>query len=156
MYGADLSEEAKQRLKQYGGTPINEIGELMNQCNIVIATTGVQGLIKKEWVQQGQMILALSNPNPEITPTDALEAGAAYAADGRSVNNVLGFPGIFRGVLNAQANEITHPLLVAAAEAIASCTNLGDLVPYPLDRNVHEQVAEAVERVNLNNIKVNA
>ncbi|MCI2257295.1 NAD(P)-binding domain-containing protein, partial [Domibacillus sp. PGB-M46] len=99
VYGADLSEEAKQRLEQYGGTPVNDLGELMGQCDIVIATTGVQGLIKKEWVQQGQIILALSNPNPEIAPTEALEAGAAYAADGRSVNNVLGFPGIFRGVL---------------------------------------------------------
>jgi malate dehydrogenase (oxaloacetate-decarboxylating) len=62
------------------------------------------------------------------------------------VNNVLGFPGIFRGVLNAQAEKVTHPMLVAAAEAIASCTKPGDLVPQPLDRSVHERVAEAVEK----------
>ncbi|MCI2256918.1 NAD-dependent malic enzyme, partial [Domibacillus sp. PGB-M46] len=72
--------------------------------------------------------------------------GAAYAADGRSVNNVLGFPGIFRGVLNARANDVTHPMLVAAAEAIASCTKPGDLVPHPLDRTVHERVAAVVEQ----------
>ncbi|WNS78402.1 NAD-dependent malic enzyme [Domibacillus sp. DTU_2020_1001157_1_SI_ALB_TIR_016] len=156
VYGADLSEEAKQRLEQYGGTPVNNLGGLMSQCDIVIATTGVQGLIKKEWVQQGQIILALSNPNPEIAPTEALEAGAAYAADGRSVNNVLGFPGIFRGVLNAKANDVTHPMLVAAAEAIASCTKPGDLVPHPLDRTVHERVAAAVEQVSLNSLKVHS
>jgi len=107
-------------------------------------------------VQQGQIILALSNPNPEIAPTEALAAGAAYAADGRSVNNVLGFPGIFRGVLNAEANDVTHPMLVAAAEAIAACTKPGDLVPHPLDRTVHDRVAAAVERVSLQPSKVHS
>lgn len=87
----------------------------MEQSDIVIATTGVPGLIKKEWVQKGQIILALSNPKPEIEQEDALEAGAIYATDGRSVNNVLGFPGIFRGVLNAGVRDITHKMLVAAA-----------------------------------------
>ncbi len=147
VLGADRSPEAKQRLENYGGTPIDQIEELMASCDIVIATTGVQGLIKKEWVRKGQIILALSNPKPEIEAVEALEAGAAYAADGRSVNNVLGFPGIFRGVLNAQANNITHSMLVAAAETIADCTKAGDLVPQPLDRTVHERVAEAVEKV---------
>ncbi|MGP7816590.1 NAD-dependent malic enzyme [Niallia sp. 01092] len=147
VLGTDLSQEAKVRLENYGGTSVDQLEELMERCDIIIATTGVQGLIKKEWVRKGQIILALSNPNPEITSADAIEAGAAYAADGRSVNNVLGFPGIFRGVLNAQANDVTHPMLVAAAEAIASCTQPGDLVPHPLDLNVHEQVAKAVEQV---------
>lgn len=66
----------------------------METCDIVIATTGVPGLIKPAFVRSGQVILALSNPKPEIEPEAALQAGAAYAADGRSVNNVLGFPGI--------------------------------------------------------------
>lgn len=147
VLGADRSQEAKDRLQNYGGTPVDDLEELMSQCDIVIATTGVQGLIKKEWVRKGQIILALSNPKPEIEADAALEAGAAFAADGRSVNNVLGFPGIFRGVLNAQSDKVTHPMLVAAAEAIASCTKAGDLVPQPLDRSVHERVAKAVEKV---------
>ncbi|WP_078410918.1 NAD-dependent malic enzyme [Priestia abyssalis] len=145
VFGADKSPEAKERLKGYGGNPVESLEELMEQSDIVIATTGVPGLIKKEWVRQGQIILALSNPKPEIEPEEALEAGAAYAADGRSVNNVLGFPGIFRGVLNAGARDITHEMLVAAAEAIAAETKPGDLVPHPLDLSVHERVAEAVE-----------
>ncbi|HWO96078.1 MAG TPA: NAD-dependent malic enzyme [Bacillus sp. (in: firmicutes)] len=147
VFGADKSGEAKERLQGYGGHPVDSLEELMEKSDIVIATTGVPGLIKKEWVREGQIILALSNPKPEIEPEEALEAGAAYAADGRSVNNVLGFPGIFRGVLNAGARDITHEMLVAAAQAIAAETKPGDLVPHPLDLSVHERVAEAVERV---------
>jgi malate dehydrogenase (oxaloacetate-decarboxylating) len=147
VYGTDKSEMAMNRLKEYGGQTSSNIEELMETCDIVIATTGVPGLIKKEFVKEGQVILALSNPRPEIEPEVALEAGAAYAADGRSVNNVLGFPGIFRGALNAKSKEVNHEMLVAAAEAIASCTKHGDLVPDPLQPEVHEKVAEEVERV---------
>ncbi|WP_144554987.1 NAD-dependent malic enzyme [Bacillus sp. X1(2014)] len=146
VFGADKSSEAKERLKGYGGNPVESLEELMEKSDIIIATTGVPGLIKKEWVHQGQIILALSNPKPEIEPEEALQAGAAYAADGRSVNNVLGFPGIFRGALNARSAVITHQMLVAAAEAIAAGTKPGDLVPHPLDLKVHEMVADAVER----------
>lgn len=145
ILGADKSAEARNRLEKYGAHSINSLEELMKRSDIVISTTGVPGLIKKEWVRQGQVILALSNPKPEIEIEEALEAGAAYAADGRSVNNVLGFPGIFRGVLNARSSQITNQMLVAAAEAIASCTKPGDLVPDPLDLNVHETVIQAVE-----------
>ncbi|GJJ26311.1 NAD-dependent malic enzyme [Bacillus velezensis] len=144
--GTDKSEDAMNRLAQYGGQPLGSIKDLMDTCDIVISTTGVPGLIKKEDVRKGHVILALSNPKPEIEPEDALQAGAAYAADGRSVNNVLGFPGIFRGALNAKSKKIDHEMLVAAAEAIASCTKHGDLVPQPLDADVHQAVSAAVER----------
>lgn len=144
--GTDKSEDAMNRLAQYGGQPLGSIKELMDTCDIVISTTGVPGLIKKEDVRKGHVILALSNPKPEIEPEEALQAGAAYAADGRSVNNVLGFPGIFRGALNAKSEKIDHEMLVAAAEAIASCTKHGDLVPQPLDADVHQAVSAAVER----------
>ena len=73
----------------------------MSKCDIVIATTGVPNLIKPEMVRKGQIIFALSNPNAEIDPDVALEHGAAFAADGKSVNNVLGFPGIFRGAVDS-------------------------------------------------------
>ena len=62
------------------------------------------GLITPEMVRPGQVILALTNPVPEIEPDVALAAGAAFAADGTSVNNVLGYPGIFRGALLAGAS----------------------------------------------------
>ena len=95
-------------------------------------------------VRPGQVILALTNPVPEIEPTAALEAGAAFAADGTSVNNVLGYPGIFRGALIAGASRINLEMQRAAAWALADLTVAAELVPEVLDRHVHETVAEAV------------
>jgi malate dehydrogenase (oxaloacetate-decarboxylating) len=118
----------------------------MAEADIVIATTGVPGLIKAEMVRKGQIILALSNPNPEIDPDEALAAGAAFAADGKSVNNVLGFPGILRGAIDADASRISREMLLAAAGAIANCAGPGELAPNPLDKNVHRAVAKAVAR----------
>ena len=138
MRGVDRNEEARDRLANYGGTVVDSVEELLGTCDIIVATTGVAGLIKPEMVRKGQIILALSNPNAEIAPEDALKAGAAFAADGRLVNNILGFPGIFRGALNAHAKEITYPMLIAAALAIVDSTKPGDLVPHPLNPDVHK------------------
>ncbi len=143
VLGADLSEDALTRFERDGGRRSN-LKQIMAECDIVIATTGAPGLIQPEMVREGQIILALSNPNPEIDPDTALERGAAFAADGKSVNNVLGFPGIFRGAVDAHAPRITHEMLVAAAETIASMTPPGELVPSPLDKKVHHAVARAV------------
>jgi malate dehydrogenase (oxaloacetate-decarboxylating) len=143
VYGADLNVEAVKRFEREGGRR-STLQEIMAECDIVIATTGAPGLIQPEMVRPGQIILALSNPNAEIDPDLALERGAAFAADGKSVNNVLGFPGIFRGAVDAHAPRITHEMLVAAAETIASMTPPGELVPSPLDKKVHRAVARAV------------
>ncbi|HEX8993315.1 MAG TPA: malic enzyme-like NAD(P)-binding protein [Anaerolineales bacterium] len=143
VLGADLSPEAVRHLEAAGGKG-SSLGEIMAQCDIVIATTGAAGLIKPEMVRKGQIILALSNPNPEIDPDLALEHGAAFAADGKMVNNVLGFPGIFRGAVDANAPRITDEMLMAAAQTIADMTPPGELVPSPLDKDVHRAVAKAV------------
>ncbi|MDV7399949.1 malic enzyme-like NAD(P)-binding protein, partial [Arthrospira platensis SPKY1] len=74
----------------------------------------------------------------------ALAQGAIFAADGKSVNNVLGFPGIFRGAVDANAREITYEMLLAAAKIIAEKTTGADLVPNLLDKGVHQAVARAV------------
>jgi len=117
---------------------------VMAESDIVIATTGVPGLIRPEMVRPGQVILALSNPDPEIEPEAALAAGAAFAADGKSINNVLGFPGLFRGALEAGATRFTDEMLVAAAETIADLAADKELVPDPLNRAVHDAVSRAV------------
>ena len=143
VYGADLSPEAVDRFERSGGWKSN-LKEIMAECSVVIATTGAPNLIKPEMVRKGQIILALSNPNPEIDPEVALGQGAAFAADGQSVNNVLGFPGILRGAVDAYAPRITHEMLVAAAQTIANMTPAGELVPSPLDKKVHQAVARAV------------
>jgi malate dehydrogenase (oxaloacetate-decarboxylating) len=126
------------------GIEIAELETVMAEAQVVVATTGVPGLIRPEMIRPGQVILALSNPDPEIEPEAALAAGAAFAADGRSVNNVLGYPGIFRGAMEAGAPEITPRMKLAAAWAIAGLTVASELVPDVLDRKVHEHVAEAV------------
>lgn len=146
VLGADLSQDALNRLAQLGGKPSN-LKEIMANADIVVSTTGAKGLIKPEMVRKGQIILALSNPNPEIEPDDALKAGAAFAADGKSVNNVLGFPGIFRGAIDTNTPRITDEMYIAAAETIASLTpSGGELMPNPLDKRVHHAVATAVAK----------
>ena len=148
VLGADIAPDALDRLKKAGGVP-SDLGSVMAGCDVVIATTGVPGLIKEGMVRKGQIILALSNPNPEIEPERALAAGAAYAADGKSVNNVLGFPGIWRGAVDADVPRITREMLIAAAEAIAAYAKPGEIVPDPLDKALHRAVARAVARVAL-------
>jgi malate dehydrogenase (oxaloacetate-decarboxylating) len=143
VYGADLSPQALERFEKIGGIQSN-LKEIMEKCDIVVATTGAPNLIKPEMVRKGQIILALSNPNPEIDPDVALEHGAAFAADGKLVNNVLGFPGIFRGAVDSYASSITHEMYLAAAKTIADMTPPGELVPSPLDKKVHRAVARAV------------
>ncbi|NWG34472.1 MAG: NAD-dependent malic enzyme [Chloroflexi bacterium] len=143
VFGADLSEDAVRRFVEAGGRA-SSLSEIMAECDIVIATTGAPNLIQPEMVRRGQIILALSNPNPEIDPDTALAQGAAFAADGKSVNNVLGFPGIFRGAVDANAPRITHEMLIAAMDVLVRMTPAGELLPNPLDKNVHREVARAV------------
>ena len=148
ILGADLSAAAVGRLTEAGGTA-SDLAGIMAGCDVVIATTGAPGLIKEKMVRRGQIILALSNPVPEIEPERALAAGAAFAADGKSVNNVLGFPGIFRGAVDANVPRITREMLIAAAETIAAFAAPGEIVPNPLDKTLHRTVARAVARVAL-------
>ncbi|HKJ39207.1 MAG TPA: NAD-dependent malic enzyme [Anaerolineales bacterium] len=143
ILGSDLNEDAMERFIRDGGKK-SDLTEIMAESDIVIATTGVAGLIKPEMVRKGQIIFALSNPNAEIDPEVALEHGAAFAADGKSVNNVLGFPGIFRGAMDSNAPRITHEMLIAAVEVLVKETPSGELMPNPLDKKVHMAVARAV------------
>jgi malate dehydrogenase (oxaloacetate-decarboxylating) len=100
------------------------------------------------------IVFAMANPVPEIMPDLALEAGARVVATGRSdfpnqVNNVLGFPGIFRGTLDVRASDINEAMKVAASKAIADLVENPSekcIIPSPLDRRVVPRVAEAVAR----------
>lgn len=138
-------DEASHERARAAGVEVTSFEDVMGRCDLVVATTGVPGLIRPEMVRDGSVIFALTNPVPEIEPPDALAAGAAFAADGTSVNNVLGFPGIFRGALAAGAGEISTGMKLAAARAIASLTEKSELVPDALDPAVHREVAKAVE-----------
>ncbi len=109
---------------------------------------------------KGSIVFALANPDPEIDPVIARKY-AAVVATGRSdqpnqINNVLAFPGIFRGLLDARITKITDQMLVAAAVAIASCVsseqlNANFIVPSVFDQQVVKKVADAVKTVGKSN-----
>jgi len=139
----DPSQDAQARARGRG-VEICTMEQVMESADLVVATTGRPGLIQPSMIRPGQVILALSNPDPEIAPEEAERAGAAFAGDGRSVNNVLGYPGIFRGALQAGAARINTEMKLAAARAIAALAPEDELVPNALDQAVHDAVAGAV------------
>ena len=143
VVGVDPGEDARRRLEGRGGRTAS-LEDAAAEADILIATTGVVGLLTPELIRPGQIVLALSNPVPEITPEAALAAGAAFAADGRSVNNALAFPGLFKAALDVGAPAITSAMKVAAAEAISALAPDEELVPSPFHPDVHEHVIEAV------------
>ncbi len=144
VIASDPNEASHERARNRGVEICPDLDTLMREADLVVATTGVPGLIKPKSVREGQVILALTNPRPEIEVEDALAAGAAFAADGTSVNNVLGYPGVFRGALLAGSITINKEMKLAAAETLADLTAESELVPDALDENVHQRVAEAV------------
>jgi malate dehydrogenase (oxaloacetate-decarboxylating) len=143
LLGMDLDAGAQRRFAAMGGE-VSTLDVIMRKADIVVATTGARGLIKPESVRKGQIILALSNPDPEIEPALALQHGAAIAADGKGINNVLGFPGLFKGALAARATRFTDAMLLAAARKIAELAKGEDLVPDALDLELHKAVTAAV------------
>lgn len=100
------------------------------------------------------IIFAMANPNPEILPDIALEAGAKVVATGRSdypnqINNVLAFPGIFRGALDVRASDINEEMMLAASDAISKLVTEEDLakgiiIPSALNKSVSKDIAAAV------------
>ncbi len=144
VFGYDPNPEARARLSAAGGVVLESQRELMERCDLLVAVTGRRDLIEASSVRKGMCILALTNPHPEINPERALEAGAAFAADGRSVNNLLGFPGLLRGAIDTRARQISDEMYLAAARCIAKHAGPYELVPNPLRRDVHRAVARVV------------
>ena len=126
----------------------------------VFIGVSVANIVTPEMVRsmnKDPFIFAMANPNPEIMPEDALAGGALVVGTGRSdfpnqINNVLAFPGIFRGALDARATKINEEMKLAAAMAIASCVPEEELradfiIPSPFDPKVAERVSDAVKKV---------
>ncbi len=119
-----------------------------------VSAPGVVTRAMVETMAENPIVFAMANPVPEIYPEDAIAAGAAVVGTGRSdfpnqVNNVIAFPGIFKGALEARAERITEPMKLAAAEALASLVSPEELsrdfvMPDPFDPRVADAVAEAV------------
>ena len=133
-----------------------DIHEAMSGADVFIGVSAPNVLAEADIASMAEksIVFALANPDPEVDPVIARKY-AAVVATGRSdqpnqINNVLAFPGIFRGLLDAQANQITDELLIAAANAIADCVSASQLnasfiVPSVFDPQVVTKVAAAVK-----------
>lgn len=147
-----------------------ELAEITNPENItgmlkdamvgadVFIGVSAPNIVSKDMVKtmnKDGIIFAMANPTPEIFPEDAKEAGITVMGTGRSdypnqINNVLAFPGVFRGALDVRASEINEEMKVAAAYAIANAIpenelNADNIIPKAFDLNVQKLVAEAVK-----------
>lgn len=154
MNEAQIEVSKKTNREYVRGT----LKEAIHQADIFIGVSA-PNVLTKELVQtmnEKAIVFAMANPIPEIFPEDALEAGAAVVGTGRSdyanqVNNVLAFPGIFRGALDVRATDITEEMKLAAAYGIANIItdeerNANYVIPNPLDKRVVPSVAEAVAK----------
>jgi malate dehydrogenase (oxaloacetate-decarboxylating) len=136
------------------------LSEAMEGADIFIGVSAPNVLTEKDVASMasGAIVFALANPDPEIDPTIARKY-AAVVATGRSdqpnqINNVLAFPGIFRGLLDGRIHKITDEMLVAAARAISDCVssdqlNANFIIPSVFDPRVVTAVAAAVRSVGL-------
>ena len=147
---AEITNKEKQR---------GPLAEIIKGKDIFIGVSA-PNLVTAEMVTtmaEKPIIFAMANPTPEIMPDVAKAGGAAVVATGRSdfpnqVNNVLVFPGIFRGALDVRATNITEEMKLAASRAIASLITEEELsadyiIPSPFDKRVCKVVAEEVGKV---------
>ena len=135
------------------------LAEVLKGADVFIGVSA-PGCVTQDMVRsmnENPILFPMANPTPEIMPDLAKEAGAAVVGTGRSdfpnqINNVLAFPGIFRGALDVRASEINDEMKIAAAKAIASFVtddllSADYIIPSALDKNVATAVAEAVAKV---------
>lgn len=143
--------KVSNRLMKKGG-----LGDVIEGADVFIGVSG-PGILTKEMVKKmadKPIVFAMSNPVPEISVDDAKEAGVAVMATGRSdypnqINNVLAFPGIFRGALDVNASDINEEMKIAAAHAIAGIVTDADrsadyIIPDSFNPKVTQAVAAAV------------
>ena len=133
-----------------------KLADVIRGADVFIGVSA-PGVLTQDMIRtmnRGAIIFACANPTPEIMPDEAKAAGAAVVCTGRSdypnqVNNVLAFPAIFRGALDARASDINSEMKIAAAEALASLVsdeelNADYILPYAFDKRVRETVSKAV------------
>ncbi len=148
---AEIAEVTNARLKK------GSLADVMKGADVFIGVSA-PGLVTQEMVRSmnpDPIMFAMSNPTPEIFPEEAFAAGAKVVGTGRSdfpnqINNVLAFPGIFRGALDVRASDINDEMKIAAAQAIASLVKDDELkpdyiIPQPFNTEVAAVVAQAVK-----------
>ncbi len=128
--------------------------DAVKESDVFIGVSAPEVLSKNmiKTMTKDPIIFAMANPTPEIMPDEATEAGAGIVATGRSdfanqINNVLAFPGLFRGALDARTNNLTSAMFIEVAKAIADSVedlNPEKIIPSPFDERVPGRVADAV------------
>ena len=156
----NLNEAKKDIAKEtnYSCTKGN-LSEAMKGSDVFIGVSAPE-CVTKEMVKsmsENAIVFTMANPTPEIMPEDAKEAGAKIIGTGRSdypnqINNVLVFPGLFRGILDKRTKEITTEMQLAAANAISECIPYEELrtdyiIPDVLDKRVAKSVAKAIKNI---------
>ena len=156
--GAEGLTDAKKEIASFTNKNHRKgsLADAIKGADIFIGVSG-PGLVTEEMVasmNKGAIVMPMANPVPEIMPDLAIKAGAAVVGTGRSdfpnqINNVLAFPGIFRGALDVRASDINEEMKIAAAKAIASLVSDDELnpeyiIPKAFDPRVGKTVAQAV------------
>jgi malate dehydrogenase (oxaloacetate-decarboxylating) len=152
----NLNSEKEKLLKYTNSDGVEgSMQDALKDADVFVGVSKAD-LLSKEDVQsmnKDPIIFGLANPNPEIKPDLAKEAGAKVIATGRSdypnqINNVLVFPGIFKGAINAGARDITDSMKLTAAQALAELVknpSEDKIIPNPFDEGIADAVAKAVE-----------
>lgn len=153
----DLNKYKRRLAEHFHMNKEGSLADAMKNADVFIGVSKA-GLVNQDMVRsmaKDPIIFAMANPTPEIMPDEAYAAGAAVIGTGRSdfpnqINNVLAFPGIFRGVLDARAPQITEEMKVASAKALAGLIThptRDKVIPGPFDKGVADAVADAVKQV---------
>jgi len=139
-----MNADAIARLRALGGEPAKDIADLMARVDLVVAVTGRKGLISPEWVRRGQGILALSNPDPEIRPEDALARAPRSPPTGARREQPARFPRdpARRDRRSRAPHRLQHVRGGSPRDRRTRAEN--ELVPNPLRLDVHRAVARAV------------
>jgi malate dehydrogenase (oxaloacetate-decarboxylating) len=149
---AEMTEVTNHNMKK------GSLADALKGADVLIGVSA-PGVVTKEMVSsmnEGAVVFAMANPIPEIFPEEAIEAGAKVVGTGRSdfvnqINNVLAFPGIFRGALDVRASVINEEMKIAAANAIAEIAQIDGItpeyiIPSVFDKRVVDVVAKAVKK----------
>ena len=153
-----LKELIDDNIISYPKSEKATLSDIMVDADVFVGVS-VANIISKDMIKSMNdkpFIFAMANPNPEISYEDAISAGAYVMGTGRSdypnqINNVLAFPGLFRGALDARTKNITEAMKMAAAKAIASIITDDELstdyiIPSPFDKRVAYEVSESVKK----------
>ena len=150
----DINTYKKQVASHKNYFQVKDLEQAFKGADIFIGVSG-KGKVDADLIRlmnQDAIVFAMSNPDPEIMPEEAKKAGASVVATGRSdypnqINNVLAFPGVFRGLLNSHTKKVTEEMKQASAKALAAVVkepSANKIIPDPFDKNVVSAISKTI------------